>query len=77
VIDTSPSESIVVEPVDMLAPIYSAWQRGIDLGPVTPRIREQIVSGYREMLEAATYIGNAAECAYLRKRIAEFDGGQP
>lgn len=60
---------------DMLAPTSDTWARGIDLGPVTPRIREQIVSGYREMLEAATYIGNAAECAYLRERIAKFSAG--
>lgn len=63
---------------DMLDPTAETWTRGFDLAPVEPRIREQIVSGYREMLEAATYIGNAAECAYLRARIAEFSvGGQP
>jgi len=60
--------------VDMLDSRAETWVRGFDLAPVEPRIREQIVSGYREMLEAATYIGNAAECAYLRGRIAEFGG---
>ncbi len=62
--------------VDMLVSTSDTWARGFSLAPVEPRLREQIVSGYLELLEAATFLGNAAECEYLRGRIAEF-GGQP
>lgn len=72
----SPNRQIVAEPTDLLASNSSVWVRGLSLAPVEPRLREQIVSGYLEMLEAATYIGNTAECEYLKARIVEF-GGQP
>lgn len=58
-------------PVDRLAVQYDAWRNGIDLGPSEPRIRELIERGYREILEVATYLGNATECATIRGRLLE------
>jgi len=75
VIDPS-TEQMLAEPTDMLAPFYADMRAGIDLKPAAPRIRDLIVAGYRELLEANTYLGNAAECAHIKARLFEL-GANP
>lgn len=60
---------------DMMAYDNYRWKN--DPIEVQPKLRDLILDGYRELLEAATYLGNEAECAYLKSRIAEFGEGQP
>lgn len=54
----------------MLAPTEPTWQRGIDLGPATPRLIQSIANVYRDFVQTSK---TPDERAYFQAQVEKWE----